>query len=121
MLRACLVVAAARASQLNVQEAAVIVRGRAVSILSSKGCFTVAGSPCKVLRNGGDDDALSMPAALPSVEVAAPPMRVDAALDVDLFMGSSLGDKVEQNPHQKPASPPAVPVGRASIVTNKTE
>ena len=46
MLRACLVVAAARASHLNVQEAAVIVRGRAVSILSSKGCFTVAGSPC---------------------------------------------------------------------------
>ena len=56
MLRACLVVAAARASQLNVQEAAVIVRGRAVSILSSEGCFTIAGTPCKVLRNGGDDD-----------------------------------------------------------------
>ena len=47
MLRACLVVAAARASHLNVQEAAVIVRGRAVSILSSEGCFTVAGTPCK--------------------------------------------------------------------------
>ena len=87
MLRACLVVAAARASQLNVQEAAVIVRGRAVSILSSKGCFTVAGSPCNVLRNGrGDDDALSMPAALPSVDIAAPPVRVDAALDADLFI-----------------------------------
>ena len=74
MLRACLVVAAARATHLNVQEAAVIVRGRAVSILSSKGCFTVAGTPCKVLRNG-DDDALSMPAALPSVEVAAARLR----------------------------------------------
>ena len=87
MLRACLVVAAARASQLNVQEAAVIVRGRAVSILSSKGCFTVAGTPCKVLRKGSDDDdALSMPAALPSVEIAAPPVRVDAALDVDLLI-----------------------------------
>jgi len=86
MLRAFLVVAAARATHLNVQEAAVIVRGRAVSILSSKGCFTVAGSPCKVLRNGGDDDALSMPAALPSVETAAPPMRVDAALAADLFI-----------------------------------
>ena len=52
MLRACLVVAAARASQLNVQEAAVIVRGRAVSILSSKGCFTVAGTPT---GSGGPD------------------------------------------------------------------
>ncbi len=87
MLRACLVVAAARASQLNVQEAAVIVRGRAVSILAKDGCFTVAGTPCKVLRNGGgDDDALSMPAALPSVEVAAPPVRVDAALAADLLI-----------------------------------
>ena len=54
-----------------------------ISILASEGCFTVAGGPCIILRQGGDDDALVMP-----------PVRVDAALDADLLiapMSSACG------------------------------
>ena len=44
--------------QLNEQNAGVIVRGHAVSVVSQRGCFSIDGRPCAaaVPHTGDDDD-----------------------------------------------------------------
>jgi len=69
--------------QLNEQDAGVVVRGRAVSVVSQRGCFSVDGRPCAAaVPHAGDDDdqALSPPAA---VAAAAP---LTQAVDADLLV-----------------------------------
>ena len=68
--------------QLNEEDAGVIVRGRAVSVVSQRGCFSVDGRPCAaaVPHAGDDDGAILSP---PAVAVATPPMQ---AVDADLLV-----------------------------------
>ena len=85
----CLVLATAvAAAQLNVRDAAFVVRGHKVSVLSKQGCFTVAGSRCEAFKHNGrgDDAALSSPEGLQPVTLAAPPMRLEASLNQDLMI-----------------------------------
>ena len=73
--------------QLNEEDAGVIVRGRAVSVVSQRGCFSVDGRPCAAaVPHAGDDDdgALSPPAAVAAVqqsEAAAVPMSAAPSTD----------------------------------------
>ena len=76
--------------QLNEQDAGVVVRGRAVSVVSQRGCFSVDGRPCAAaVPPAGDDDdgALSPPAAV----AAAPSQTVDADLLVVTMEANCAG------------------------------
>ena len=76
--------------QLNEKDAGVVVRGRAVSVVSQRGCFSVDGRPCAAaVPPAGDDDdgALSPPAAV----AAAPSQTVDADLLVVTMEANCAG------------------------------
>ena len=76
--------------QLNEEDAGVIVRGRAVSVVSQRGCFSVDGRPCAaaVPRAGDDDDGALSP---PAVAAAAPLQAVDADLLVVMMEANCAG------------------------------